>query len=133
MNTETTEARFQDKPASVRDALRQVKLKVLSSVETLVDAARHPQEPNAVTLRDVANQARRTGVAFGRLGNAELRDMNRTIAGLAKTQIAVGKYALRTGGALVAGSVSGVLAGIAERLQPPPAGKSDQSKPPGGD
>lgn len=126
-NTETT------KPTSVRDAARQLTLKALSSVEALADAASHPQEPNAVTLRDVASHARRTGVAFGRLGNAAWRDMNRTIAGLAKAQIAVGKHALRKGSALVAGSASGVLAGIAERLQPPPAGKGDQSQPPSGD
>jgi hypothetical protein len=131
MNTETTESRFQDRPASVRNAMRQATLKALSSVETLVDAASRPQEPNAVTLRDVANHARRTAVAFGRLGNAALRDMNRTIAGLVKAQITVSKYTLRTGGALLAGSASGVLAGLAERLQPP-ANKSDQSEPASG-
>lgn len=132
MTTETTEPCFQDRPASVRDAVRQVTLKALSSVETLVDAANRRQEPNAVTLGDVANHARRAGVAFGRLGNAALRDMNHTIAGLAKAQIAAGKYTLRTGGALLAGSASGVLAGLAERLQPS-AIKSDRSQPPSGD
>jgi hypothetical protein len=133
MNTETTEPRSQDKPASVRNAMRQVTLKALSSVETLVDAARRYQDPDAVTLHDVARHARRTGVAFVRLGNVTLRETNRTITGHAKAQIAFGKYVLRTGGALVASSASGVLAGIAERLQPSPAGKGDQSQPRSGD
>jgi hypothetical protein len=125
MNTETTE-----KPFSVRDAVRHITLKTLSSIETVVDEARNSQEPDAVTLRDLATQARRSGVAFGRLGNAAVGQMNRTIAGLARAQIKTGGRTLRTGGALLAGAASGVLAGIAEHMQPASA---NQSKPVRGD
>lgn len=128
MNTETTE-----KPASVRDAVKQITLKTLSSIETVVDAARDCQEPDAVTLRDLARQARRSGVAFGRLGNAAMGQMSGTIAGLAKAQIKTGRRTLRTGSALLAGTASGILAGIAERLQPASATKHDPSKPDSGD
>jgi hypothetical protein len=128
MNPETTE-----KPTSVRDAVRQITIKTLSSIETVVDAASNSQEPDAVTLRDLARQSLRSGVAFGRLSNAVVGQMSHTIAGLAKAQIKTGRRSLRTGGALLAGTASGVLAGIAERMQPASANKSDQSKPVRGD
>jgi hypothetical protein len=137
MNTETIEqhvqANSEDKPANVRDAVRQITLKTLSSIETVVDAARSSQGPDTVTLRDLAKHARRTSTAFGRLGNAALGQLNCIIVDLAKTQIKTGKHTLRTGGALLAGTASGMLAGIAERLQPASANKSDQSKPGSGD
>jgi hypothetical protein len=137
MNTETMEqqsqANCEDKPANVRDAVRQMTLKTLSSIETVLDEERKSERPDAVTLRDLAKQARRTGIAFGRLGNAALGQLNGVIVDLAKAQIKTGKHTLRTGGALLAGTASGILAGIAERLQPASAHKSDQSKPGSGD
>ena len=43
-----------------------------------------------------------------------------------------GKHTLRSGGALLAATASGMLAGIAERLEPASAKPSDESKPDNG-
>ena len=116
MNTGTSEqhvqADSQDKPANVRAAVRQITLKTLSSIETAVDVARNPQGPDTVTLRDLVRHMRRTGTAYRRLGNAALGQINRIVVDLARTQIRTGKHALCTGGALLAGTASGMLAGI---------------------
>ncbi len=133
MNTGTSEqhvqADSQDKPANVRAAAQQVTLKALSSIETAVDVARSPQGPDTVTLRDLARHMQRTGTAYCRLSNAALGQMNRIVVDLARTQIKTGRHALRTGGALLAGTASGVLAGISEHLKPRSTNESDQSKP----
>lgn len=137
MNTETIDQHVQadseDKAANVRDAVRRVTLKTLSSIEMVVDETRNSQGPDAVTLRDLARHARRSGTAFGRLGHAALGQFNCIVADLAKAQIKTGKHTLRKGGALLAGTASGMLAGIAEHLQPASANKSDPSKPGSGD
>jgi hypothetical protein len=78
-----------------------------------VDAPRNSQAADAVTRLGFAKQARRASIAFGRLGNAALEQMNRTIVGLAKAQINTAKSSLCTGGAVFAGMASGVHAGIA--------------------
>jgi len=133
MNTETidqhVQANSEDKAANIHDAIRRVTLKTLSSIETVVDEAKKSPGPDAVTLRDLARHARRSGTAFGRLGHAALGQFNCIVADLAKAQIKTGKHTLRTGGALLTGAASGMLAGIAERLQPASATKNDPSKP----
>jgi hypothetical protein len=133
MNTKTTKPRAhpkpENKPAKIRDAAQQITLRTLSNVERMVDAAKTPPEPIAIAVRDLARNARQTRIAFGRLGNAALGQMDRSILGPAKAQIKTGKNTFRKGGALLAGTASGVLAGIAERLQPSPIRKDDHSKP----
>lgn len=137
MDTESINERVQAdsevKAANVRDAVRQITLKTLSSIEMVVDDARSSQGPDVVTLHDVAKQVRRTGAAFGQLADTGLGRCNCMAADLAKAQIKIGKHAFRAGGALLASTASGMLAGIAERLQPIPVNRSDQSKPGSGD
>lgn len=137
MNTETTEqhsqANAEHEAGYTRDVIRQITLKALSSMETVIDEAKGSQGADAVTLRDLAKHARRTRIAFGRLANVSLGQMNHMIVSLAKVQINTGKHTLRTGGAVFAAMGSGVAAGITERLQPRTANKSGQSKPGSGD
>lgn len=130
---ERVQADSEVKAANVRDAVRQITLKTLSSIKMVVDDARSSQGPDVVTLHDVAKHVRRTGTAFGRIADAGLGRCNCMAGDLAKVQMKIGKHALRAGGALLAGTASGMLAGIAESLQPTPVKRSDQPKPGSGD
>ncbi len=59
-------------------------------------------------------------MSAGRLGNVAAAQVNRRIVGLAKARIQTGNLALCTAGALLAGTVSDVLAAITERLEAAP-------------
>lgn len=98
-------------------------------IETLSDAARSATGFAEATLRDLAGHARSSGTAVGHQVTAAAAQLGDAIAGTAETQLETGTQTLRASGALLASMASGMLAGIAERLQSASGGKTGKKSP----
>jgi hypothetical protein len=86
-------------------------------VDTLSGAARTAQGTARATFEDLARHAQASGTAVGR----QLRDsaaMSGQVADAARAQFRAGMEAAATSGAIFARAAAGVLAGLAEAIDP---------------
>ncbi len=90
-------------------------------VNTLAEAARNASGHAQTTLRELAEHARTSGTAVGTGVAGAAAQLARAFAGLARDQVESGAQTLRNEAGLLAALASGLLRGIADRLQPPAA------------
>lgn len=88
-------------------------------LDTLTDIAKNGTDRAAEILGDLATHARNSGTAVGEQVVTALADLQRFVQQTGKAGLEAGVETARTTGAQIVQIASGILAGIADSLQPP--------------
>ncbi|BAL24977.1 DUF6781 family protein [Azoarcus sp. KH32C] len=111
----------------LRGTLDQIGAMESNFLNTLADAGRAANGLARTTLHELAEHARHSGTQIGSRVAAASAELTRALAALTRDQVQTGARTVRNEAGLLAALASGMLRGIADRLDP---SKSHDRKPP---